>query len=57
MYLPGSDDCLDARLELDDADLGRLIKRHDGDAQRVGQTCKTVGLVLVVECVEDLDCR
>jgi hypothetical protein len=57
MYLPGSNDCLDARFEFYDADLSRLIKRHDGNAQRVGQTCKAVRLVLVVECVEDLHYR
>jgi hypothetical protein len=57
MYLPGSDDCLDACLEFYDADLSSLIKRHDGNAQGVGQTCQAVRLVLVVERVEDLDCK
>jgi hypothetical protein len=48
---------LDAGLELDDADLGVLIKRHDGDAQSVWQTCEAVGFVLVVEGVKHLDCE
>ena len=55
MYLPGSDDCLDARLELDDADLCRLVERNSRYIQGRGQTCEAVRLILVVERVQDFD--
>jgi hypothetical protein len=48
---------LDAGLELDDANLRVFVERHDGDFEHVGQTSQAVGLVLVVERVENLDCK
>lgn len=53
---PCSDNCLNASLELDDSYLRVLVERDNGHADRVRQACETVGLVLVVECVQHLHC-
>lgn len=48
---------MDACLELNDANLRVLVKRHNRDTESVWQPSQTVGLVLVIERVEDLDCK
>lgn len=55
--IPSSNDGLDACLEVDDADLRVFVKRYDGNGEGVWQTGQAVRLVLIIKCVEHLDCN